>query len=626
MVHDDAGGARAGATLREWRRRALRRGHARLGGDRSRPASRRMGGVDGPGRARAPGGRPGRVGRCRDPRPAPALELRGRIPAPRDRPPCRWTRDRPHPRSHRGHLPGVRRRLRHRPGRGRRAHRRRHLPRQCDRRTGRRARVVPRPDRRRDGRRGASRVQGMADARALRLDRTRLATPVRPTAGAPRRPAKRRRRPRRRRTDGRAAPLGHPRRRARRGQDGARACGARPDPGRHGLRGDRVAGHRRPGLCRGARRPSQAARGRDARPKHDLGDARAPGGAVRRSAHAQPSRAPRRPAAPCRVRLDDAARRGDAHRARRPPGVPSAGHVGVRRHPRPLARPGRLDRSRPPRARARRPRRDDGRRDAHTGIRLRPAVPPGLRTAGRAPPSRQRDRAGSARAQRGGVRRWRRPRDPRGGVGAAARDARRRRSPSPRGRPGVLRGAHPAAARRGDLCRRANRDGQGGPDRSRQAPRRLPLPRPDRHGQDGDRQGAGGVPLRVAGSARAARHERVPEPGVARAAPVRHDDRQPRRGADLGGPQRPVQRGPARRVREGRGTGVGRLSPGLRRRAAHRHARPARRLPALRDRADLERRLVDRSGERRRLRVVDRRVSARRSRSAPSGRPSGRSS
>ena len=95
---------------------------------------------------------------------------------------------------------------------------------------------------------------------------------------------------------------------------------------------------------RGARRPRQAARGRDARPKHDLGDARAPGGAVRRSAHAQPSRAPRRPAAPRRVRLDDSPRRGDAHGARRPPGVPSAGHVGVRRHPRPLARPGRLDR------------------------------------------------------------------------------------------------------------------------------------------------------------------------------------------------------------------------------------------------------------------------------------------
>ena len=149
---------------------------------------------------------------------------------------------------------------------------------------------------------------------------------------------------------------------------------------------------------------------------------------------------------------------------------PSAGHVGVRRHPRPLARPGRLDRGRPPRARARRPRRDDGRRDAHAGIRLRPAVPPGLRTAGRAPPSRQRDRAGGARAQRGGVRRWRRPRDPRGGVGAAARDARRRRSPPPRGRPGVLRGAHPAAARRGDLCRRADRDGQGGPDRSEAGP------------------------------------------------------------------------------------------------------------------------------------------------------------
>ena len=71
----------------------------------------------------------------------------------------------------------------------------------------------------------------------------------------------------------------------------------------------------------------------------------------------EPARTPRRPAAPRRVRLDDAARRGDAHRARRPPGVPSAGHVGVRRHPRPLARPGRLDRRRPPRARARRPRR-----------------------------------------------------------------------------------------------------------------------------------------------------------------------------------------------------------------------------------------------------------------------------
>ena len=305
---------------------ALRRGHAGLGGDRPRPAPGRMGGVDGPGRARAPGRRPGRVGGRRDPRPASTLELRGRVPAPRDRPPCRRPRDRPHPRSHRGHLPGVRRRLRHRPGRGRRAHRRRHVPRQRDGRTGRRPRVVPRPVRRRDGRRGARRVQGMADARALRLDRPRLAAPVRPTAGAPRRPAKRGRRPRRRRADGRAAPLGHPRRRARRGQDGARACGARPDPGRHGLRGDRVAGHRRPGLHRGARRPRQAARGRDARPEARSGCCPS---SRRRCSPASTHRSPQGlldallPAR--RVRLDDAARRGDADRASTSSGRPDRG-------------------------------------------------------------------------------------------------------------------------------------------------------------------------------------------------------------------------------------------------------------------------------------------------------------
>ena len=287
-----------------------------------------------------------------------------------------------------------------RPRRGRGAHRRRHLPRQRDGRPGRRARVVSRPDRRRDGRRRARRVQGMADARALRLHRTRLATPVRPAAGAPRRPAKRRRGPRRRRTDGRAAPLGHPRRRARRGQDGARACGARPDPGHHGLRGDCVPGHRRPGLHRGARRPRQAARRRDARPQHDLGAARAPGGALRGSAHTQPSGAPRRPAAPRRVRLDDAARRGDAHRARRPPGIASARHVRVRRRSA-SERSTRTTRSRSPATRSsttasmrrRTTRRSHGRTTSRSSSSRAPHRPAGSSDSSARPRSRRRSAA-----------------------------------------------------------------------------------------------------------------------------------------------------------------------------------------------------------------------------------------
>ena len=81
--------------------------------------------------------------------------------------------------------------------------------------------------------------------------------------------------------------------------------------------------------------------------------------------------------------------------------------------------------------------------------------------------------------------------------GLAARAPRPRR-PTPRG-PGarVLRTTRARAAGGGGVPRRAHRDDQGGRNRPDAAARRLPLPRADRHREDRDREGAGGVPVRL---------------------------------------------------------------------------------------------------------------------------------
>ena len=87
----------------------------------------------------------------------------------------------------------------------------------------------------------------------------------------------------------------------------------------------------------------------------------------------------------------------------------------------------------------------------------------------------------------------------------------------------LLRAPRARTARGRRLPRRPDRPREGRADRPDQAARRLPLRRPDRHRQDGDREGVQRVPLRLAGSADPARHERVPDPGEPRAAPRRRD-------------------------------------------------------------------------------------------------------
>ena len=61
---------------------------------------------------------------------------------------------------------------------------------------------------------------------------------------------------------------------------------------------------------------------------------------------------------------------------------------------------------------------------------------------------------------------------------------------------------------------------KAGLDRSNETARRLSLRRPDRHGEDRDREGLQRVPLRLARPARQARHERVPDPREPRALPA----------------------------------------------------------------------------------------------------------
>ena len=124
--------------------------------------------------------------------------------------------------------------------------------------------------------------------------------------------------------------------------------------------------------------------------------------------------------------------------------------------------------------------------------------------------------------------------------------------------------------------------------------RRLSLRRPDRHRQDGDRQGVQRLRVRLGGPARPARHERVPDAGEPRPPPRRREHAAPAGcPADRPGPQAAVLRPPARRVREGAPADLGHLPPGLRRRPAHRPQRAHGRPAALRDHPHLQPRLGD---------------------------------
>ena len=142
---------------------------------------------------------------------------------------------------------------------------------------------------------------------------------------------------------------------------------------------------------------------------------------------------------------------------------------------------------------------------------------------------------------------------------------------------------------------RAHRDDQGGRNRPDAATRRLSLPRPDRHREDRDRQGARRVPVRLGRAPDQARHERVPDGGVVRAPAVGLDGRATRSRAHFCRSKGSVRGDPPRRVREGVGAGVGPLPPGVRRRSDDRPAGKGRRLPPQRDRAHLERGLGDRA-------------------------------
>ncbi len=129
--------------------------------------------------------------------------------------------------------------------------------------------------------------------------------------------------------------------------------------------------------------------------------------------------------------------------------------------------------------------------------------------------------------------------------------------------------------------RRPHRHAEGGPQRSRQADRRVPVRRTDRHRQDGARQDARRVPVRHAGAHDPPRHERVPDGGIDGQDSRQRRHRQPDRLADHAGAQAAVLGGAARRVREGARQRLGPVPAGVRRRAAHRPARPGRRLPPL---------------------------------------------
>ena len=283
--------------------------------------------------------------------------------------------------------------------------------------------------------------------------------------------------------------------------------------GRDRVRGDRVPDPRRPGVRRRARLAREAARRGDARPERGLVAAGAAGGALRRPASPQSAGTSRRAPPARRIGHDDTGRRGHAHGARRAPRRAAARDVGLR--PDPGGTPS-TRRTRSP---------SPGMRSSTTASTSRPTTrpspvpttsPSSSCPASRSPGGLLRlDRLHGRRRARGRPGQLRRRPTcsrPCGRLGAPARTPRRLGGTSARGGSRVLRAAHPAATGRRDLRRRADRDDQGGADRPDAAARRPPVPRPDRDGQDGDRKGAGRVPVRVARPARASRHERVPDP------------------------------------------------------------------------------------------------------------------
>ena len=211
------------------------------------------------------------------------------------------------------------------------------------------------------------------------------------------------------------------------------------------------------------------------------------------------------------------------------------------------------------------------------GARARPPLPAGRaarrRALAAAPRRRGRGRHGRARRRRGALR-------------PAAVAARRARADGRRRAAALLRDPRGRPARGGRRGGRAGRAGQGGAGRPDAPAGGAAVRRADRHGQDRDRQGARGVPVRVARPHDPRRPERVPElrqrPPAARRGRVR------RSLAGRHDPAPAVLGRAARRVREGRSRRLGPLPAGVRRRPAVRPARRGRGLPPRRDHHDLE--------------------------------------
>ena len=269
---------------------------------------------------------PARMGRRGLPQPSARLQLRGRLPAAGSRPARSATGDRPDPGAHRRDQARVRRRVRPPPDRDGRDRGCGHVPRASDDRAGRRRRGVPRPDgdptwatrcgkRSRSGGHSscsvASDVSGSAPMTCLR--RSWSAAGARSSST---------RWPRSTPTPRRSVLLV--------GEHGAgktavlRAALDRLD-------GAVVFEATAAQVLAGAvfigeleTRVKELADG-DERTRHDLGSARAPGGAVRRAAQPQPARAARRAAAQHRVRRDHGRRRGHADRTRAARGHPGRG-------------------------------------------------------------------------------------------------------------------------------------------------------------------------------------------------------------------------------------------------------------------------------------------------------------
>ena len=210
--------------------------------------------------------------------------------------------------------------------------------------------------------------------------------------------------------------------------------------------------------------------------------------------------------------------------------------------------------------------------------------------AGRGRRRRPAARTAEAPAQEGGRRRGdrrgRQPVDRHPG----RQDAHDRAREAPEaGGPDPPADGRPGRGRQGRRRRRPPQPGRAaGPE---PADRLVPVPGPDRRGQDRAGQGPGRVPLRQRGGDGPPRHERV-----RRAAQRRPPDRRPAglrrlRGggpADRGGPPPALLGRPARRDREGPPRRLQRPAPGPRRRPPDRRPGPHRRLPQHGHHHDLE--------------------------------------